>query len=173
MSPTRRPTRLTDGRIDPPVIVPATAVYNYPATELDSLEALWTGPRAALAAALRAEGAYLENAHWDWRAKKDRVASGALVLIAVEVENAVQGLLAVARSHRPAILSPGDFVADVDYIEAAPRNVRAASHPPRFLGVGTALVTEAVLLSAGWDSARAWGSTPSHRRSRSTYRGAG
>jgi hypothetical protein len=72
------------------------------------------------------------------------------VLIAVEAEESVQGLIALDRSPRPAILTPGRSVLYIDCIEAAPWNLRAPSHPPRFLGAGTALIIEAVRFSLEW-----------------------
>ncbi len=72
------------------------------------------------------------------------------MLVAVEAEEDVQGLIALDRSSRPAVLTPGEAVVYVDYIEAAPWNLRAAAHPPHFLGAGTALIIEAVRLSKEW-----------------------
>ena len=45
------------------------------------------------------------------------------------------------------ILTPGGRVVYVDYLEVAPRNLRVGQHLPRFLGVGTAMMAEAVRIS--------------------------
>ena len=148
--PVPRPGWLTDARVVPPVVVPATIIRHFPPERLDAVESVWETNRVVLSAAMEASGGHLESAHWDWRAKRERVESGELVLVAVEAEEEVQGLIALDRLPRQSILTPGQSVAYVDYIESAPWNLRAPSHPPRFLGAGTALITEAVRLSLEW-----------------------
>jgi hypothetical protein len=110
---------------------------------LASIETLWRPERDALIAA----GESIENSHWDWRNKIWPVQNQQLTLVGVECEGEWQGLMALARSSRPAILSPGSRVVYVDYLEVAPRNLRVGEQRPRFLGVGTALMAEAVLIS--------------------------
>ena len=58
----------------------------------------------------------------------------------------VQGVMAVDRTLRPARFG-NDRVVYVDYLEAAPWNLKGIADPPRFLGVGTVLLVEAVRLS--------------------------
>jgi len=139
-APTRT-VRLVDGRM--PVLTPIEArLYNdLPAPWLDAVESQWAAAREQ-AAGIDA----IEHSHWNWRNKLDRVAIGRLRLVALECEGNVQGVMAVDRTPRPALLSAGS-VLYVDYVETAPWNLRVASAGPRFVGVGTALVVAAIRLS--------------------------
>ncbi|HVC95445.1 MAG TPA: hypothetical protein VND64_17240 [Pirellulales bacterium] len=61
--------------------------------------------------------------------------------------------MALLTASRSARLSPRTRkVLYVDYLETAPWNLKLASAKPKFLGVGTVLIAEAVRLSleAGW-----------------------
>lgn len=87
----------------------------------------------------------LEHDHWDWRNKAESAAGGHHLLVAVECEREVQGLMAVLR--RPRAGHGGSPVLYVDYLEAAPWNLKATGSPPRFIGVGTVLIADAVHLS--------------------------
>jgi hypothetical protein len=94
-----------------------------------------------------AEGlAPFEHSHWDWRNKLDSVEAGYHLLVAVECQNQAQGMMALVRTPR---LSPytGESVVYVDYLESAPWNLRTTSASPRFLGVGTVLIAEAIHVS--------------------------
>lgn len=135
--------RLADGRTTPPVLVPAVSIRNLYPEMLDSIEAIWSRDRDALIAA----GATIENSHWDWRNKVWPVLNGRLALVGIECDGECQGLMALAVPDRPAVLTPGARVVYVDYLEVAPRNLRVGGHRPRFLGVGTALMAEAILIS--------------------------
>jgi hypothetical protein len=145
--PEVRPTRLADGRTSPPVYVPATVVRWFPASRLPEVEAVWSPAREELAAALRAGGAYLESGHWDWTGKVERVEQGQLSLVAIECEGDVQGLMAIPLQPRPAILTPGERLVYVDYLETAPWNLRAPGRQPRYLGAGKAMIGQAIHIS--------------------------
>jgi hypothetical protein len=69
------------------------------------------------------------------------------MLVALELDGQVQGLMAILRLPRPGRLGDGAVVY-VDYLEAAPWNLKGFSDRPRFLGVGTVLMAEAVRISA-------------------------
>jgi hypothetical protein len=114
---------------------------------LVAVEERWGPVRASVSEALDQLGMGIEHAHWDWRNKIDRAVRGQLLLSAVECEGEVQGLLAVAARPRFASLSPGDFVLYVDYIEKAPWNLPTPATPPRFGGIGTVLLADAVVHS--------------------------
>ena len=144
MTPVVRPTRLADLRVSPPVFAPATITRHFPAARLAAVEAAWEPARRALAAALAAAGMPSEHSHWDWRNKFGRAG---LVLYAVECEGEVQGLMAVEARPRPAVLTPGESVLYVDYLESAPWNLKAPGHPKRFGTVGTALLLDAIAVS--------------------------
>ena len=77
-------------------------------------------------------------------------------LVAIEAEGEVQGLMAVETALRPSVLSRSGWVVYVDFIEAAPWNRREPAdrnvsvvQTPRYSGVGTLLLAEAVRMSMG------------------------
>jgi hypothetical protein len=143
----RRNVRLIRaGAADRPFV--AAQVYrDYSLTELESIEARWAAAREEAAALGEAAGlAPLEHEHWDWRNKADSVEAGQHMLVAVECDEEAQGLMAVLRTPRPARLDEARVVY-VDYLESAPWNLKGSAVPPRFIGVGTVLLAEAVRLS--------------------------
>lgn len=145
--PVTRATRIADGRVNPPVLVPAALTRNFTHARLTEIEAAWAPARRELADALRRAGATLENRHWNWTNKVDRVERGELVLHAIECEGEIQGLMATQARPRAAILTTGHLVVYVDYLEAAPWNQHAPDHPARFGGVGKILMGDAIYLS--------------------------
>jgi hypothetical protein len=68
------------------------------------------------------------------------------MLVAVEAKCDVQGMMAVLRTPRHSHASRKDVVY-VDYLESAPWNLKISTNQPRFLGVGTVLIAEAIHLS--------------------------
>jgi hypothetical protein len=125
----------------------AVVYRDYPAAELDNIEALWATAREQAAERGRAAGlAPLEHAHWDWRIKADSVETGRHLLVAIECEEQAQGVMAVLRFPKPARFDNNQVVY-VDYLESAPWNLKGFSDLPRFIGVGTILMVEAVRLS--------------------------
>src|SRR5437868_7324763 len=94
----------------------AAEVYrDYPLSELDVIEASWAKAREEAAMTGQAAGlAPLEHEHWDWRNKADSVEAGHHMLVAVECHGEAQGLMAVLRTPRPALLD--GQVIYVDYL---------------------------------------------------------
>jgi hypothetical protein len=122
--------------------------------ELEHLESLWQESRERAATEGMAAGlAPLEHSHWDWRNKIDSVEAGRHLLIAVECQDAVQGIMAILRTPRQSQFT-GELVVYVDYLEAAPWNLKGSSTSPRFVGIGTVLIADAIRLSreTGLDS---------------------
>ena len=143
-----RPTTLVDGRMTPPGSVPAVVLLDLPVAELDHIEQSWRPARESAAAVL-----VLEHAHWDWRRKREPVEAHRLRLIAVQAGGDYQGVMAVRVTSRPARCGPpGEPVLYVEYLEAAPWNLKGLAEPPRYLGVGSRLIAEAVRISRdnGW-----------------------
>ena len=70
--------------------------------------------------ALQASGSDLESSHWNWKFKVERVERGESMLFAVECEGAIQGLMAIPSVPRLSLLTPGQSVVYVDYLETAP-----------------------------------------------------
>ena len=139
----RRTVRLIDARRPDRPFLAATVVRDFPAGSLDAVEAVWAGLRDRAAAAAGPDG--LEHGHWDWRNKVQAARAGVYHLVAVETGGEVQGLMAVNRRPRPARRAAADLLY-VDYLETAPWNLKAVA-APRFVGVGTALLVDAVRLS--------------------------
>lgn len=143
----RRTVKLIDGRASDRSVVQAELYRDYPPAGLEIIESQWAKAREEAAAAGSVAGlAPLEHSHWDWRTKADSVEAGRHMLVAIECGGEPQGVMAVLRTPRPAKLST-DGVVYVDYVESAPWNIKRAAMPPRFLGVGTLLIAEAVRLS--------------------------
>lgn len=139
---------LLDNRVAGRPLIQASLYRDYFSRELEAIEASWAEAREKLAAQGQAIGlAPLEHAHWDWRNKADSVEAGHHMLVAVEWNGEVQGLMAVLRHPRPGRLS-GGHVVYVDYLESAPWNLKGFGESPRFLGVGTVLMAEAVRISS-------------------------
>ena len=143
----RRKVQLIDARATGRPLVAAEVYRDYPVAELDNIEERWTRAREEAAiAGLTAGLVPLEHEHWDWRNKAYGVEMGQSMLVAVECVGEVQGLMAVLRNPRPAQIGVGQVVY-VDYVETAPWNLKAMTISPRFFGVGTVLIAEAIRLS--------------------------
>ena len=142
-----REVKLIDGRTADRPYTRARLYRDFPASKLDAIEATWADARELAANADEALGlAPLEHAHWDWRNKRDSIQKGTHMAVVVECEGDLQGAMAVLRTPRPARLGNGHVVY-VDYLEAAPWNLRAFSSQPRFMGVGTILIADAINLA--------------------------
>lgn len=140
-----RRVRLVDARSAGKPLVDATLYRDFPWTELDDLEVDWAAERSRVAAGV--SGAVpLEHEHWDWRNKANSVRAGRHLLVAVEFDGRIQGVMAVVQSPRPARLD-SKRVLYVDYVEVAPWNLKVLTSAPQFLGVGTLLIADAVRLS--------------------------
>jgi hypothetical protein len=143
----RRDVRLIDGRVPRRPFIAAQLYRDYPIVELDTIEARWGQAREQAATSGQIPGlAPLEHTHWDWRNKADSVEAGYHMLVAIECQGEPQGIMAVLRTPRPSKICESQIVY-VDYLESAPWNLRSSSGSPRFIGVGTILVAEAVRLS--------------------------
>jgi hypothetical protein len=136
-----RRVQLVDARSPGRPIVAATIHRGFPASFLEDLERIWSPKRRQQQA---------EHAHWDWRQKAGSVESGEHLLVVVESEgrpdSGPEGVMAVRRQPVPARLAGRSAVVYVDYLESAPWNLREFVQP-RYLGVGTVLMADAVRLS--------------------------
>jgi|GEM_PF-613844 len=151
------PPRLVDTRLPPPGYVAVTVTRGCPATDayLGAIERLWGPDRVSLATELQSHGETLESAHWRWTWKATRPPHWHC-LVTVECEGQVQGIMAVENLLRRSVLTPNAWVLYVDFLEVAPWNYRvpqdrskSAVREPRFRGVGTLLLGEAIRLSIG------------------------
>lgn len=138
---------LSDGRSDAPAVVSASLIRDLPPDRLVAVEEMWGPQRGIIREALAQVGGSMQHAHWDWRDKIDRAVKGQLLLSAIECDGEIQGLIAVAARARFACLLPGAQALYVDYIETAPWNLRTAVSPPRYEGVGTLLLADALFRS--------------------------
>jgi hypothetical protein len=143
----RRVVRLIDARIPSRPFMSADVYRDYPPGELEVIEPLWADSRERVATEGRDAGLVpLEHSHWDWRNKVERVEAGYHMLVVVECEQIAQGFMAVLRNPRLSLYSR-ELVVYVDYLESAPWNLKGSSVQPRFMGVGTVLIAEAIRLS--------------------------
>jgi hypothetical protein len=139
--------RLIDARATDRPLVLANLYRDFPADKLELIEIDWADARQRAADSDQAVGlAPLEHAHWDWRNKRDSIKTGHHMAVVVEYEGDIQGAMAVLRIPREARLGVGHLVY-IDYVEAAPWNLRAFANQPRFLGIGTVLIADAIRLS--------------------------
>ena len=67
------------------------------------------------------------------------------MLVAVECQDDLQGIMAVLRAPRRSKVTDEPIIY-VDYLESAPWNLKTPAALPRFIGVGTVLIAEAVRL---------------------------
>lgn len=141
---------LTDCRLPGQPAVRVTLLRGVPAEQLERVEQSWTPARDQLAADMLRAELHLENRHWRWTRKEGSTRAGEHLLLAIEAEGEVQGLLALKTRLRRSILNPGQWVLYVDYIETAPWNLNIVNvQTPRFAGVGTLLIGEAIRTSMG------------------------
>jgi hypothetical protein len=142
-----RRVRLLDGRTPTHSFFEAVAWRDYPAIALAGLESRWANAREQAAVDGVVAGLNpLEHSHWDWRNKIESVEIGHHMLVAIECEDEVQGIMAITRLPRPAQLGQGSVIY-VDYLESAPWNLKQSATIPQFIGVGTTLIAEAIRIS--------------------------
>jgi hypothetical protein len=142
----RREVQLVHAEAPGQPLIRAELYRDYPTVELEHFESLWQESRERAATEGMAEGlAPLEHSHWDWRNKIDSVEAGRHLLIAIECQGVVQGIMAILRTPRYSQFT-GELVVYVDYLEAAPGNLKGSSNSPRFVGIGTVLIADAIRL---------------------------
>jgi hypothetical protein len=135
-----RSIRLIDGATRE--FVAADLHLRFPAERVSATEAVWKPHRDAL-------GDEIEHGHWDWHLKSGLLVNPTIRCFAVECGTAIQGMLMLEEVGKIARHSAerGLPLVFVDYLEAAPWNVRLAVQNPRFRNVGLHLLRAAVELS--------------------------
>jgi hypothetical protein len=138
--------------------VEASVLRDLPAAALEGASFQWQQFRIAMHVEDPARLPRPEHAHWDWRNKWDSVDAGHHQLVAVTTfvndrngwrAEEIQGLMAVERTPRPSVLNPHSGpVVYLDYVETAPWNLKMFTSTPRYAGVGTVLLAEAVRMSS-------------------------
>lgn len=154
-------TLLRDLRTNPPTVIDAEVVIDFPDARFPDVEAAWGAERHGLLSA--------EHRHWDWLRKLGRPD---FRYVAVTVSASVEGLMAVAKMPHPSRLTGGAQSLYVEFIEAAPWNLPAHPNGPRFKLVGKSLLATACRMSeqAGFDGRIGLASLP---QSEGFYRGCG
>lgn len=116
-------------------LVEAALHLSLDAERIRAAEADWAPHRARLRA---------EHSHWDWEAKATFLVEPGVRCLGVECGGRMQGMMLVREVGHVARLEPdvGQPVVYVDYVEAAPWNLRSGSRP--YQGVGRLLLQEAV-----------------------------
>ena len=140
-APTTRHVTLFDGQAHPPVKVDALVIRDLSWPLLAEIESAWTPARTQFAHTS-------EHGHWDWRNKVDFIKSGRDRLVAIECRGDIQGLMAIFSQPQPSTFATDKGpLLYVDFLETAPWNLRGPGTHPRFVGVGTTLIKEAVTIS--------------------------
>lgn len=90
-----------------------------------------------------------EHGHWDWTKKAKKTQLLAYRCLAIECRGEIQGLMLLELAARHAKLDPdkGKPLVYVDYVEAAPWNLRQFTDKPKYKLVGSLLVEAAVQTS--------------------------
>lgn len=120
-------------------------------SRVDSVEKVWKPERLHLSACRSLQGKQPEHAHWDWKGKTNPFWASQWRFTGVFLGETCEGLMAVRTKSKASRLSKKP-VLYVDFVEVAPWNSRDLTDTPRFSGVGTHLVTDAIKMSldAGW-----------------------
>jgi hypothetical protein len=129
--------------------VEASVLRDITAKDITLAEKSWKPIRRKLAAARRAGGGHPEHAHWDWTGKTEPSWSGQWCFVAVKCGKSFEGLMAV-RSKPRTRRTDAKPVLYVDFVEVAPWNSRNLTDTPRYSGVGSILIQEAVAVSLSW-----------------------
>lgn len=130
-------TLLRDLRTQPPAVVDAEVVIDFPDSRFPDVEAAWSADRRAMTGVA-------EHAHWDWVRK---LGHPDYRYVAVTLGRSVEGLMAVAKVPRPSQLTVGVSSLYVGFIEAAPWNLTAHPNGVRFSGTGSSLLATACRMS--------------------------
>lgn len=125
-------------------LVEAVLHLRLTAEQVIAAEASWKPHRAAIEAGV-------EHGHWDWARKAPDLERSGARCVGITIGKEVQGLMAVWESSRSAKLHSqyGQPLVYVDYLEAAPWNLRVPGQTPQYTGVGTLLIDTAIRLSIG------------------------
>jgi len=147
------PPHIWDCRVHPAASVLASAVRGFSPERLREVEEQWTPARLSIAERAQAIGTQIENFHWRWTDKDASVRLRQQAVLAIEAGGETQGLLAINASLRASVIRPGGWVVYVDYIETAPWNLIVPGiQTPRFAGVGSLLIGEAIRASVGTEA---------------------
>ena len=117
---------------------------------VNQVEEEWCGTRIAGAARLHQAGHPVpEHWHWDWRRKSSKLSLLAYRCMGIECENVMQGLMMTSTAKCSARLDPdaGKPLVYVEYLEAAPWNVKPIVEEPKYGGVGIRLFEAAIRYS--------------------------
>ncbi|HUR53670.1 MAG TPA: hypothetical protein VMZ71_06045 [Gemmataceae bacterium] len=128
-------TRVFDVAAD--VNVDALVLPSMTAEQVVAAEVLWRPHRLSVGG---------EHSHWDWALKIGRIAIPGSRIVGVECRGAVEGMALIFERGYFTRLPPdvGRPLLYVDFIEAAPWNLRTSPTGQRYAGVGLALMRFAV-----------------------------
>lgn len=135
-TPPPRRVELIDRTTQPPTPVDAEVVRDFPDIALAVVESLWKPERAKFSPPM-------EHVHWDWVRK----IGFPFRFVAVVCRGRVEGLAAVQPTPRQSELDPSTTAEYVAFLETAPWNLKEYPGGPQLRGAGTALLTEAIVLS--------------------------
>jgi len=148
----RTPVNLRDGRAAG--IVQAVLIDGVTREEIERAQAQWKPVMVEAQARWAAEGRprekWPQHSHWNWLEKKDST-SGLLAygFYGIEAEGEMQGLMMVSTAGNACRIASqkGKPLVYVEYLTAAPWNLRLFVPEPRYRSVGPVLIAAAVQLS--------------------------
>jgi hypothetical protein len=118
--------------------------------DLREAEVIWAPIRKSAAKRLVSEGADPpDHFHWDWSRKAAKLDLTGYDVFGIQCAGHWQGLMMTDAAGHVARLAPdvGRSTIYVEYLEAAPWNVKPLVMRPRFKGIGKSLLRAAVLRS--------------------------
>jgi hypothetical protein len=141
-------TTIIDLKTRQPVV--AELIDELSVDDLNRAEGQWLQTRIAGALRLHQSGQPVpEHWHWDWRRKSAKLKLLSYRCFAIECDGATQGLMLTSTTKGVARLAPdvGRPIVYIEFLEAAPWNVRPIVDAPRFGGIGLRLIESAVRYS--------------------------
>jgi hypothetical protein len=134
---TTRTVQLLDRLASPPSVVAAEVIRDFPETAFPTIERLWAPERLRLPL-------HVQHNHWNW---VNKLGHDRFQYLAILVGGSVEGLAAIWKEPGPSLLDPSALAVELAILEAAPWNLNGHPEGVRYQGVGTALLTEAVVFS--------------------------
>jgi hypothetical protein len=117
---------------------------------LVNTELAWATLRIEGAKRIHADGGDVpQHWHWNWSNKSSKIDLLAYRCFGIECDNEMQGLMLVNTTNFASRMESqrGKPMVYVDYIEAAPWNVKELTAEPRYGGVGIRLIEAAIRYS--------------------------
>lgn len=113
---------------------------------LDTLESQWAWTRQLMKIKAFFSRRPLHHVHWDWRNKRSERGEQAFRFVTIDFHGFLQGVMAVDRKEGRSRQSDRPLLT-IDYLETAPWNQTSLPLLTQYGGVGSSLISQAILLS--------------------------